>query len=130
MAFSIQGPNPNLQVTLLLPNPSFGDSVAPTSSLDLKRSMTGIKYVYIRAKDLRKKLIWQFSLSEAKAAELQQYFDNYTADEALITDHNGDAYVGFFTINPFDFEGAGNNRGGQGGDTRISIQLQFEGIKQ
>ena len=126
----IQGPYPNLQVTMLLPVPAFGDSVAPTSSLDLKRSMSGLKYVYITSKELRKKLIWHFSLSEGKSAELQQYFEYYNADEALITDHNGDQYVGNFTVNPFDFEGASPARGGQGGDTRMSLQLVFEGIKQ
>ena len=130
MAFALQAPWPGPRVTVLLPQPVFGDSVAPTGVVDMKRTMTGIKYVYITTKDLRKKLIWQFELTAGKAEELKEFFTYYASEETYITDHFGDAYIGSFTMNPFDFEGAARWAGTAGGGVKTNIQIEFEGTKQ
>lgn len=130
MSFTIQGPHPAIAVTSVLPNPQLGDSVAPTGSLDFKRSMNGVKYAYVISRDRRKKLIWNFTLSHYKALELQAYFDVYGAEKALVTDHFGKIYLGNFTSNPFEFEAVNRSVSSPGSNTQHQIQLEFEGFEQ
>ena len=130
MSFTIQGPYPALAVLSMLPNPQLGDSIAPTGTIDFKRAMNGTKYAYVTSRDQRKKLIWNFTLSQHKALELQAYFDAYGADQAIITDHFGKIYIGNFTSNPFEFEAVRRAVSSPGNDTQHQIQIEFEGFEQ
>lgn len=130
MAFTIQGPHPALAVSSILPNPQLGDSIAPTGSITFKRAMDGTKYAYVISRNARKKFIWNFSISMHKALEMQAYFEAYGSDEALITDHLGKAYIGNFTINPFEFEATRRALVSPGNDTKHQLQLEFEGFEQ
>lgn len=130
MSFSIEGPFPALAVTSLLPNPQLGDSISPTGTVEFKRAMNGTKYAYITSRSSRKKFIWNFSLTQHKALELQAYFEAYGAEEAKITDHFDKVYIGNFTINPFEFESVRRSVASPGNDTQHQIQLEFEGVEQ
>ncbi len=130
MAVILEGPFPALAVTSYLPNPQLGDSVAPTGSVDFKRSMNGQKYAYVVSRDQRKKLIWSFTLSQHKALELQAFFDAYGAEEVKITDHIGKVYIGNFTSNPFEFEATRRAVASPGNDSQHALQIEFEGFEQ
>lgn len=126
--FTIKGPHPAIAVTSFLPNPQLGDSITPTGTIDFKRSMDNTKYAYVISRD-RKKLIWNFTLTQHKALELQAYFDAYSSDKALVTDHFGKIYLGNFTINPFEFESV-RRAINSPGESQHQIQLEFEGFQQ
>ena len=128
--FTLQAPHPALQTTTYLPNPQFGDSVAPTGTIDFKRSMNGTKYSYIKSRDSRKKFLWNFSISHHKALELQAFFDAYNSSDIKITDHFGEIYIGNFTSNPFEFEAVARSVASPGNNTRCQIQIEFEGFIQ
>jgi len=130
MAFILQAPSPALSTTTYLPNPDLGDSIAPTGTLDFKRSMNGTKYAYVKSRDRRKKFVWSFSLSQHKALELQAFFDAFNASDIRITDHFGKVYIGNFTTNPFEFEAVGRSVASPGNDTSAQVQLEFEGFEQ
>jgi len=130
MAFIIQSPFPGPILTNYLPNPQLGDTVGATGTLGFKRSMNGTRYAYVKSRDRRKKLLWTFTLSKAKAMEMQAFFDVYNGEQVQITDHIGKVYVGNFTSNPFEFEAVGRSVASPGYNSRHQIQLEFEGFEQ
>lgn len=131
MAFVIEAPHPGVLSTHYLPNPQLGDSVGSVGSLqEPKRAMDGTKYVYVKSRDQRKKLLWTFSLSQDKALEMQAFFDNYAASTVKITDHFGKVYVGNFTTNPFEFETVGRSVASPTNYSIHQIQFEFEGFEQ
>jgi hypothetical protein len=130
MAFIIQSPFPGPVLTNYLPNPRLGDSVGATGSLQFKRSMNGTRYAYVKSRDRRKKLLWTFALTKAKAMEMQSFFEVYNGVQVQITDHLGKVYLGNFTSNPFEFEAVGRSVAAPGNNTMHQIQLEFEGFEQ
>lgn len=130
MAFIIEAPFPGPITTHYLPNPQSGDSVNSVGSVEFKRSMNGKKYSYVKSRDQRKRLLWTFTLTKAKALELRAYFESYIGFKAKITDHMGKVYVGDFITNPFEFETVSRSTPSPGNDTLNSIQLEFQGFEQ
>lgn len=130
MSFIIQAPHPALATTTYLPNPVLGDSVSPTGTVSFKRAMNGTKYTYVKSRDSRKRLLWTFNISMAKALELQAFFNAYSASKILITDHIGKVYLGNFTSNPFEFEAVRRSVASPGVYTQHQIQIEFEGFEQ
>lgn len=129
MAFVIQAPYPALATTTFLPNPSPGDSLANTDTLEIKQSMNGTKYSYVKSRASRKKLLWAFQISQHKALELREFFNAYNAKQIKVTDHMGDVYLGYFTTNPFEFETIRKSSSSPG-NTLHQIQIEFEGFQQ
>jgi hypothetical protein len=129
MAFLIEAPHPAVVTSHYLPNPLSGDSVNSVGSVEFKRSMNGKKYTYVKSRDKRKRLLWTFRLTHAKALELQAYFEAYISYKAKITDHMGKVYVGDFITNPFEFEAVGRSAP-TAGNTLHTIQLEFQGFEQ
>lgn len=130
MALILQAPYPALETSTYLPNPQLGDSVGSTNTLDFKRSMNGTKYVYVKSRDRRKKLLWSFLISQHKALELQAFFEAYNSSDIKVTDHIGKIYVGNFTSNPFEFEALRRSIASPGNFSLHQIQLEFEGFEQ
>lgn len=130
MAFIVQAPHPKLAVTTYLPNPQLGDSLGATGTLEVKRSMNGTKYAYVKSRNARKRLLWTFLLTKDKALELQAFFNTYSGDQIRITDHTGKVYVGNFITNPFEFESVGRSVAAPSNNTSHQIQVEFEGFEQ
>lgn len=130
MALIIQAPWPGPVSTHYLPNPQQGDSIAPTGTLEFKRSMNGSRYAYVKSRDKRKRMVWTFSLTQDKALELQAFFDVYSGEQVKVLDHIGKEYVGNFTTNPFEFEAVGRSVASPSNYSLHQIQVEFEGFEQ
>ena len=106
MAFIIQAPHPAVVTSHYLPNPLQGDSVNSVGTVEFQRSMNGKKFSYVKSRDQRKRLLWTFRLTHAKALELQAYFEKYIGYKAKITDHMGKIYVGGLHHKPVRVRGS------------------------
>jgi hypothetical protein len=109
------------QTTTVLPDPEWSNSEALASEINIRRSINGLKYSYIKQKS-RRKLIFNFNLTEPKAQELRSFLHSYLDSEIKLIDHNDIIWIGIITNNPFEFSSTLP-------DYR-NIQLEFEGIKQ
>lgn len=129
MPLTIQAPWPGPTTTHFMPNPLSGDSVGSTNTLEIKRSMNGTRYSYVKSRDQRKRLLWNFRLSKDKALEMRSFFDTYTGTQCKIIDHLGKEYIGYFITNPFDFESVSRSVGSPGNNTIHQIQIEFQGFE-
>lgn len=130
--FTIQAPHPSLQATTVLPNPEFSDSEALSDQVTVKRAINGTRYSYVKRRGGRRKLQWSFQLTRNKGLELRAFLQSYFASPIRLVDHHGRIWVGHFTNNPFEFEGAG--RAGPAihpmpRGENYTITLEFEGVE-
>lgn len=131
MSLILQTPYPTIETASFLPNPEFSDSEALTDEVAIKRAMNGKVRTYVKTKNERRTLIWDFNLSRPKMLEVYAVFKVYFASKFLITDHNSRRWVGHFTNNPFEFtstQKAGPDVGDVRGET-YSVRLEFEGVE-
>lgn len=110
------------QTTTLLPNPQWNDSENIMDDMMIKRQLGGGRFTYIKTKDSRRRLVFNFKLSRLKALELRAFIQTYFASPITLTDHLDQLWIGNFTINPFDFTSTNADI--------IEISLEFEGKKQ
>lgn len=85
---TVSAPYPKTKVTMILPAPNFGNIRASQSSIQMKRSMTGEVWTYIRPNDADV-IELTFSLSRQKDLELGEFVRVYHTATWKITDHNG-----------------------------------------
>ncbi len=123
MSVKLAAPYPAIQTITWLPNPSWDDSEALTVSVSEQRSISGLLYTYVKTKNLRRKLLFEFELNRMKALELRAFIKSYYRSKIQLSDHTGAIWVGYFTSNPFEFDTP--SRG-----NRQTIQLEFEGVSQ
>ncbi|MCA9072080.1 MAG: hypothetical protein KDA84_24295 [Planctomycetaceae bacterium] len=132
MSVLIHAPYPTIETVSVLPNPQFSDSEALADEVEIKRAMNGKVRTYVKTKNGRRKLIWEFQLARPKTLELYQIFKSYFSMKFLVEDHHSRRWVGNFVNNPFEF--ASNNRAGPDIGTvkgeRYTIRLEFEGVEQ
>jgi hypothetical protein len=121
----IQAPVPSLQTTTLLPNPEFSDGETLSNTVDVKQSMNGTLYTYVKSNP-RSKLLYTISMSRMKALELRAFIQAYYRAKVRVTNHKGEVWDVFFTSNPFEFSGEG--RSSEPGNANVTITLEFEGI--
>lgn len=127
--FMLQAPYPSLQTASILPNPQFSDQEALLGTVSRKLAVDGTRYTYIKRRG-RRKLLWTFRLSREKALEVREFLFTYFASKIRITDHKGQAWLGYFTSNPFEFESQGRAAPAISANSRGEIQtvsLEFEG---
>lgn len=131
MSVEFSAPYPLLQTTTILPSPQFSDGEALTASLSTKRAVDGTLFTYVKTKVRRRKMTWTFRLHRPKALELREFILAYFASVVQVTDHNGRAWVGNFTNNPFEFEtdSGGPWIGSLRGEMQ-TITIEFEGVEQ
>ncbi len=110
------------QTTTLLPNPEFGDSEGILDEVSIKRTINGSRHVYVKTKNQRRKLIFNFRLTRLKSLELRAFIQSYFSSIITLVDHEDQTWVGNFMSNPFEFTSIAASE--------ISIQLDFEGVKQ
>lgn len=123
----LQAPVPGVQTTSVLPNPSFNDAESIRASVRMQQSMDGTLYTTVK-RGGRSKLLYEFSLSRAKALELEAFYAAYFDKKIRMTNHKGEVWEGYITVNPFETTAAGR-AGGWPGDEVVSATIEFEGEK-
>lgn len=129
MSFYLAAPYPGCETTTVLPSPQFGNEVSLTDEVTSKRAIDGTLYTYVRRKT-RKRFQWTFMLSRNKSLELRAFLTSYFASRIKVTDHANEVWVGYFTINPFEFKTerrAGPPIQNWPRGEQVSITLEFEG---
>lgn len=129
--FYLEAPYPSIQTATLLPNPMLGDSDNLRVEILTKRAMDGTLYTYVKKKDSRKRLVFNFQVTRMKGMEVKEFYHSYAASRVKITDHLGRIWVGNFMTSPLELEFTGpwkSKRYPQG--EIISLTLEFEGILQ
>lgn len=120
----LQAPMPNPQATTVLPNPQFGDGETPAHTIDVKQSMNGTLYSYVKS-NARSKLQYTLTLSRMKALELRAFILAYYRAQIRLTNHLGEVWDVYFTVNPFEFNS--KSKSSAPGGATIEITLEMEG---
>jgi len=126
---TMEAPYPSIQTTSVFPNPQLGDSEELTDEVITKRAMDGTLYTYVKTKGLRRRLVWELSMSRMKALELRNFVRSYFASKMRITDHLDRVWVGHLVNDPFEFTTPARAEFFPGHE-RQTIQIEFEGIMQ
>jgi hypothetical protein len=121
----LQAPMPTPQTTTVLPNPQFGDGETPSHTIDVKQSMNGTTYSYVKS-NARSKLQYTLTLSRMKALELRAFIVAYYRAQIRLTNHLGEVWDVYFTVNPFEFNS--KNKSSAPGGATIDITLEMEGV--
>ena len=111
--------------TVILPCPQFGDSEAYQGQVNLKRTMTGDTFTYVR-KGRVEKLQYTFHVGTHKAYEMQRYLLSHAAKLHTVYNWKGEVWKVYITNNPVEFSAAERwqNKG-----ERHEFTLELEGIK-
>lgn len=86
--------------SIQLPNPDFGDQTVPVSELDIKESMDGEVYTYVRRVPTRKRMVMTFFLLRMKSLELVEFVRNYAGQKWKFINFEGTVYTGWCKSNP------------------------------
>lgn len=124
----LAAPFPAITTQVILPEPQLSDSLNSMSEVTIRRTMNGGRRTYVKAKG-RNRLVFELIISRMKALELFQFFTSFASSKIRLTDHLGVVWAGNLLNNPF--EGRTIRRSlFSPGDETVSIQLEFEGVKQ
>lgn len=124
--FTLRAPYPAVQVTTIMPSPTFGDSRALTATVTTMRAMDGTLYTHVKSRAGRKRFKWDFEISRHKALELREFFNSYYGQCLQVTDHNNETWVGYLKNNPFEFTGGGHAGSAWPGQETMSVSIEFE----
>lgn len=111
--------------TVILPCPQFGDSEAYQGQVNVKRTMTGDTFTYVR-KGRVEKLQYTFHVGTHKAYEMQKYLLSHAAKLHTVYNWKGEVWKVYITNNPVEFVAAERwqNKG-----ERHEFTLELEGVK-
>lgn len=124
-------PYPGVEMYTYLPNPEFSDGENSVGSVEFKRSMSNIRYSYIKSRAQHRRLFFSIVMTRMKALELRAFLLKYPAKKIQLRDHNGEFWLGYITTNPNEFESTGANRSvANVGHSMSRIQLEFRGVRQ
>lgn len=124
MSLILRAPLPHIQTTSVFPSPKFGDGEAPRLSIDVKQSMNGTTYSYVKS-SARSRLQYTLTLSRMKALELRDFIQAYYRAKVQLTNHKGEVWDGYFVSNPFEFNTDGKSS--QPGGANQAITIDFDG---
>ena len=114
---------PGLAITL--PQPLLGDSEGTLGSIDLKRTMTGGTYTYVK-RSASRELKYKFEITRAKAYEMRNFIQYALSTKVLLTNWKGELWYGNIMNNPFEF--TAESRAGPCGET-YQIDFDFQGVR-
>ena len=126
MTVLLQAPYPNIETTTALPNPKFSDIQNQKSNVSVRRSMENTTRTYVK-KRTRHAFNYTFTLSRAKAIELERFIQIYNEIKILLTNHKDETWLVNLTGNPFEFNLAGRAADFPGKEF-VTLTLSFEGI--
>jgi len=121
----LQAPCPGIETTIQLPKPLLQDGENLVSQLSQHQSVDGTLYTYVNRLDDRR-LDYTFSLTRAKAVELEDFIDRYTGVEIQLTNWKGEVWKVKLVTNPVQFIAT---RFGAPGGPGTDVSLTFEGRK-
>ena len=121
----LQAPFDCLQASVVLPAPLFSDTENLISNLNLKRSMNGETYTYIKSSDVRI-LRYTFRLTRGKSLEVEEFFRSYNSAEIKMQNWKGEIWKVNVITNPIDFVQTGRDAPTE---DRTDVSLEFEGVK-
>lgn len=119
----LQAPYGLIEKTLILPNPLYDDTESLVHSVNLKRSMNGGTYTYVKSSDNRV-LKYTFTLPREKGLELEYFCRSYQSVPIKLTNWKGEIWYVHIMTNPLDF--VETTRYFPTSD-RTDINLEFEG---
>lgn len=125
----LKAPYPNFVHTLILPNPKLGDSYTLVREVDVKRSLNGTPFTYVKTSNSIR-LIYQIEITRAKSLELKDFFSLYGGTRLLLTDHNSISYIAVCNseINFQNFKRAWYSPDdAKGSSESLIVDLEFEG---
>lgn len=129
MSCLIRAPHPSHKVTMVLPNPKFGDTYAPQAEVIVKRSMLGRLITYVKSNP-KTTLRLPFVLSRMKSLEVEAFFRVYYRAPLQIVLFYGteqeETYVGHLASG-VDRTAIGRRTAT---DEMISVDLEFSAEKQ
>jgi hypothetical protein len=110
---------------ITLPQFQFGDSYSNKSQMNIRTTMTGIIYTYVKHSDLEK-LAFKCKMKWAKAYELRSFIESFSSQVCTLELWRGEIYKGYISNNPFEFIAIGPY-GPEGEE--IEATLEFEGVR-
>jgi hypothetical protein len=114
---------PGLAITL--PTPLLGDSEGSLGSVDLKRTMNGGTFTYVK-RSASRELKYKFEISRQKAYEMRNFVQNALSTKVLLTNWKGELWYGNIMNNPFEL--TAESRAGPCGEN-YQIDLDFQGVR-
>lgn len=118
---TLQAPYELIATSITLPSPSYNNLInLVTGIVNFKRSITGLKYTYLKVKN-RKKFIYNFTLHRNKSLELEAFIELYLDNNIKLINHEDEIWNVVLTNNPFDFVGKLKGEW-------MQIGLEFEGV--
>ena len=118
----IHAPYPNIQGVTILPNPEFGDTREPTSTVTVKKAVDGTLYTHIK-RSTYVIFVWNFLLTRPKSLELRDFYANFLGKKCLVIDHENKSIIGYIMTNPIEFS---IDRAGE----MVPVTIEFKGIIQ
>lgn len=114
----LQAPWDLVQATIMLPNPQLGNLFNNDIDVNIRNSMSGEIYSYIKTND-QVKISWDLLLTREKSLELETFIEYYCSYEWRIIDHFDRSYRMFLMNEPFDV-----NRIKRGELTSVKLELE------
>lgn len=116
----LQAPHNLIQATTLLPDPDYEDGEGLSVNLDVKTTMDGSLYTYVKSSD-RRVLTMTFILHRQKALELKAFLEAYIGEEVRMTiTYKDEVWKGHVINDPIEFENLDRSE-------QQSFNLTFEG---
>lgn len=120
----LQAPFELVQTTVVLPNPILNDNENLILNLTIRRSMTNVKYTYVKTSQNRK-LKYTFTLDRMKSLELQEFINSYNGANIKMLNWKGELWRVKLLTNPVDFVQTGRY---SPNSDRTDVNLEFEGV--
>lgn len=120
MSLKLMAPLPMIQTTTILPSPQLADVDSRLHEIEIFRATNGAKRTSVKS-NARRRLTYDFLLNRLKAEELKRFMQSYYQSKIRVVDHKGQVWEGYIMSNPLSFSPDARER--------VSVQVQFEGIK-
>lgn len=121
----LQAPFDCLQTSIVLPAPLFGDTESLISNVNIKRSMNGNTYSYVKSSNSRV-LKYTFRMTRGKALEFQRFCEFYNSTQIKLQDWKGEIWKVNIMTNPIDFVLTGRDAPTE---DRTDVNIEFEGVR-
>lgn len=131
MSVRFGAPAPAISTFILLPNPEFGNSEANTATVEFKKSMNNTRYSYVKSRASRRRLQFEFDVTQAKGFEILEFIRSYNRVLVEYLDELGQRWLGYFITNPNQTTSrnlAVKNENAM--FAYVTIQVEFEGTLQ
>jgi hypothetical protein len=109
----------------------FGNSEANTATVEFKKSMNNTRYSYVKSRAQRRRLQFEFDVTQAKGFELLEFIRSYSGEQVEYLDEQQQRWIGYFITNPN--ESSTRAMAVKNPDAmfaKVTITVEFEGTLQ